>query len=296
MRYRVAVATALFTLAHVGPAAADVADDVGARPTAVTAVAERPATDANPPDKVQPAVAEPLGLHVDLGYASAYNFRGLNFYGGGKQLAQHGMLAPSASWAFGKTGLSLAYFSAYPIHGDNMSELMKNGTGGEQDLTLAYTRSFTDALSASAWASIYVFPFATEAKAGTAAPVYLDPGVSATYATVVDLTFAASFLAGLQTAIAAYRYAYFRPSVGKKFEVSERVAVETGVGVGFKLFAVSNAPPGNRVDVGADVRVPIKIGKGYVAPGVHYAWTDVDGEPSSAGHMVFGSLNTGLDL
>lgn len=292
MQHRVALSAALSTLA-LAPLAR--AEEPLFRPIAVIAIAELSATDGRA-DKPAAPPREPLGLRIDLGYASAYNYRGLNYFGGGNQLAQRGMLAPSVSWTIGKTGLSLAYLSAYPIHGPNPGELMKSGYGGEQDLTLTYSRSFTGSLSASAWIAGSAYPFASPAVAGTRVPVYLDPGASITYSTFVDLSLSASFMVGLQTAIEAYRYAYLRPTVARKLTINDRVAVETAAGAGLKLFVVSAAPPGNRVDLSADVRVPIKIGSGYVAPGIHYAWSDVGDRPATTGHMVFGSFNTGIDL
>ena len=239
-----------------------------------------------------PPAATPVGLNFDLGWASAYNFRGLNLYGGGKQLDQHGVMTPSARYVFGESGFAIQYISAYPTNGGNQKQLYSAGYAGEQDLVVSYTRQASKAASVTGSMIAYVYPFATRDAAGTAAPVYLEPGVAVTYSTFADLSFSASYFAGVQEVLGPSRYFYLRPSVQKKVVVSTRATLQGDLGVGYKV-PTQDAPTDNRVDVAADLKALIPVGSGYLAPGVNYGWSNFDGQ---SGHMVFASVNAGLDL
>lgn len=240
----------------------------------------------------KPPVAAPIGLNLDLGWASAYNFRGWNLYGGGNQLAQHGVMTPSARYVIGESGFAIQYISAYPTNGGNGRQLFDAGYAGEQDFVVSYTKAPSKQVSVTGSLNAFVYPFARKPVAGTAAPTYLEPGAAVSYSSAVDLTFAASYFAGVQEVLAPYRYFYLRPAVQKKVVVSTRATLQGDLGIGYKI-PTQEKSKDNRVDVGADLKALIAVGSTYFAPGVNYAWSNFAG---MSGHMVFASLNAGLDL
>jgi hypothetical protein len=261
-----------------------------------------PAVAPAPPPKDAPEAEKPgaskrVGVDLDLGVASLYAFRGLNLFKHAGQNEANALFAPAITWAIGETGVSLAYVGAYQWTGSNRSALVEAGIGHEQDLIVAYSRSFSEKLSGNAPLTYYAYPFAKKSVAGTSLPSYLEPGVSATYAGAVDVGLALSFFAGLQDVLAAARYAYVRPTVGKTIAVTGGIDVSLLGGVGLKLYPAAGPTNDNMVDLAMDLKVRLKVGdRAYVAPALHYGWTNLAGLGVADEQMVWGSLNTGLSL
>ncbi len=266
--------------------------DLDPAPASSPAASQR---DAPEPEK--PAPSKKVGVVLDLGVASLYAFRGLNLFKHAGQNEANALFAPAITWAIGETGMSLGYVGAYQWTGSNRSALVEAGIGHEQDLIVGYTRALSARVSGNASLTYYAYPFAKKSVAGTALPSYLEPGVSASYAGDVDVGLALSFFAGVQEALAASRYAYVRPSVGKTISVTSAVDVALLGGLGVKLYPAARPTNDNMVDLALDLQVRFKAGdRAYVAPAVHYGWTNLAGLGVADEQMVWGSLNTGLSL
>ncbi len=82
--------------------------------------------------------AEEIGLNLDVGFATAYVFRGWNMFQKDSQMDPHMLLAPGASWAIGDSGVTVSYWSAYQLTGTNMSANTDGALNDEQDLILTY--------------------------------------------------------------------------------------------------------------------------------------------------------------
>ncbi|HUT76835.1 MAG TPA: TorF family putative porin [Polyangia bacterium] len=286
-------------------------------------LAAAPAGAAGEPDGEAPdeATEEEIdsgrGLNFDLGFATAYVFRGVNVFSDGDQLDPHMLLAPGIRWSIFDTGLWLGYWGAFQLNGDNLSDNIDAGVGIEQDLLLGWDRDLGEAATVSLFLYWYFYPAADKATAGAKVPSYMDPGMALTVRPGVDLAVGISYFAAVQDALSDYRYLYLNPSIGKDFELNERVGLEAKLGYGVKLYHRDSALRDNRHDVQLTVAVPIDIGSGwYLTPGLGAAWTDLAGEPpvvpqqqvvpdpatvrgrpgSRNGYVVWGGLNVGVEL
>ncbi len=243
---------------------------------------------AEPAEASEPE-REPLGLTVDLGVGSAYGYRGLNLAAETSQHDQRLVLQPSVSYAVLETGLTLTYFSSYQATGERAAQV-DAGMSDEQDLIAAFEREIAGGLSLGASLGAFVYPMADELAVGTAVPVYLEPGLAATWSTVVDLSLSASLLLGVQDALRHSRYAYVNPKIGKTLEITEAVSLSASAGYGVK----AQAQPDNMHDVLVEVGATLSPSElFYVMPSVHWAWTNLAEESFVQEQFAWVSTNVG---
>lgn len=247
--------------------------------------------------------AAAIGLNLDLGVASAYNWRGVNAFGA-RQGDPNAFVAPGLTWT-AAPGFTLGYWGAYQVVGDNASSKVDTGVGAEQDLILGYAVPVAAGTTVSLGFVAYLYPLADKQVAGVANPTYLEPSAAVAWSGPVDVGLKASYYAGVQRQLDAYRYVYLNPTVGKTFALSSRVGLGLSLGMGYKALAddYAAASNGNRIDVAASVAAPISVGdRFYVKPAINAAWTDLDRTPSGLAAkfddraFVFGSLNLGANL
>lgn len=255
---------------------------------------------------------ESVGVNLELGYASAYVFRGLNLFQERLQLDQNMLLAPGASWNVAHTGLTLGYWSGYQITGKNISDNVRAGVSVEQDLYASYELTLPLDMALGFSFQGYFYPAADPDVAGASVPTYLEPAIAFSYSTVVELGLSVSYLAGVQSAdpIADYRYLYLNPTVSKSLEVTPEAGLELQVGYGFKYFNTGNAGRDNIHDLLLSAALPIHPGGGiaYLTPGIAAAWTNIEdvvdaesGEVVQAksfgdGFALWASVALGVDL
>ncbi len=296
-------------------------------PPAEPAPAETAAEPA-PAESTPAAVEEEkksAGVNVDVGLATIYNFRGANVFKESKMMDQNALFAPSVTWSIFDTGLSLGYWGAFQLSGDNKRFNVDYGLGHEQDLILGYSKGFADDLVSLDLAFTYYFyPFAQEDIAGCANPSIIEPMVGVSIATAVDIGFHVSYFHAIQKEIDLLRHAYFNFSLGKSFTFNDIFGMDLGMGLGIKAW-IKNSDgeklPDNRVDLHFDWSVPIHLTEQlYVAPALHFSWTDlkyvsvasgVDDDPGTADvdesmmdiparagdeYMIYASLNVGADF
>jgi hypothetical protein len=238
-----------------------------------------------------------IGLNLDLGFASAYVFRGINVFQKDSQLDQHMLLAPGVTWAIFDTGLSIGYWGAYQISGGAISDRIDAGLGAEQDAILGYSLGLPHDLALSFGVTGYLYPWADETEAGTECPFYLEPGAGIAWAGPIDLSLKASYMLGLQGEIRDFSYLYVNPRIGKTFAFGARVKLSVGLGYGFKRWQEGNDGAGNVHDVAVDVALPIDIASGlYVTPSVHAGWTNLVDRELEDELFVYGALNVGVNL
>jgi hypothetical protein len=260
----------------------------------------------------QPTGDESAGVNIELQFATAYVFRGQNVFQSSSQHDPYFLLAPGISWAVADSGVTIGYWSAYQVNGNNIKDNIDAALGVEQDLYVSYDLELPYDLALALSFMGYLYPAADPDVAGATMPTYLEPGVSFTYSPGIDLGIAVSYLAGVQEAesIADYRYLYLNPSVGKTFELSDEIGLELRAGYGFKYFNSGNEGRDNIHDVLVSAALPVNPGGGiaYATPGLAAAWTNIedvfdeetgelDEEKSFGdGFVVWASLALGVDL
>jgi uncharacterized protein (TIGR02001 family) len=258
------------------------------------------AAAAEPVPASEPEPEKSVALDVGVGISSAYVWRGYNLFQDTKQMDQNAMVSPSLTLSFPATGLSIGYWGAYQLNGENKSMLVDAGVGAEQDLILGYELSISDQLTAAFGLTYYFYPMADENVAGTSMPSYIEPAAGLTYSTVADLGLAVAYFHGLQEETKGTRHVYISPSVAKSFEVGTSVAVEPSLSFGYKIFNES-AIEDNVYDVLLSVGVPIAAADSLaVTPSVNAAWTNLTDVPGLNGeekrgfgdeYVVWGGLN-----
>jgi hypothetical protein len=261
-----------------------------------------------PPAADVPASSEPpaaaaeskaVGLNVDAGVAGLYAFRGLNVFKAGSQLDQNALFAPSITYnpTF-LDGLTVGYWGAYQLTGDNASQLVKAGIGNEQDLTASYGRYVVkEKVQARAGITNYVYPFAERAVAGAKTPYFFEPWAQATYEGPVTASLLGTYFYGTQDAMRPLSYVYVHPAVEKTFTVNKTIGFVPGAGLGYKAFTHNPALSDNRWEITGDVKLPIVSSlSSYVTPGAHYAWSNFAPGVVGSAHAVWLSMNVGLNL
>jgi len=241
--------------------------------------------------------ATPVGISLDGGLASAYLFRGLNVFGD-KQKDQHGVFSPTVAWTHAGSGLSLTYWGAFQLNGDNLDAKTDVGAGLEQDFILGWSRAFLDGkLTLKAALTAYVFPFADEELAGANAPLYLEPSVTPVYTTFADLSLQVAYFHAVQDELSDYRYLYVRPYIAKSFKLSDKVTQTVGAGYGYKLFGDRDKMTENVQDLAIDLETTIAVTPSiYVKPALRGGWTNLTGKSFGDEVVVLFSVNVGTSF
>jgi len=250
------------------------------------------------PDRIgeEPAgadVREPIGLSVDLGVASAYAFRGLNLLQAGSQHDQRFVLQPWVAYAVPDSGLTVGYFGSYQVSGDNRQALVDAGVGDEQDLMVTYSKEVHELVTIGTGVAAYLYPFASEKVAGSAAPLYLEPSVAVALSYEVDISLTTSLMAGMQDALRPSTYVYVSPRVSKTLAIVDGISVTGSLGYGGKL----QQSPENVHDVSLDVGALFEPAEFfYIKPAVHWAWTNLEAAAFVDEQFGWVSTNVGTNL
>ena len=212
-------------------------------------------------------------LNIDVEAASAYVWRGINMFGV-NQNTQAFSVFPSLTATFGE--FSLGYWGAFQLSGDNKSELVDSGVGGQNNFILKYSGWLDDSLAYSASLTYWIYPFADEEVAGTATPMYMEPGFGISYLAGADLGLYVGYYRGLQAVTEPASFLYINPSIGKTFPLSSDLGVALGLSAGYKVF--TNDPPvEDRVfDLGLNVSMAIPFSDSYITPQLHAAYVTRD--------------------
>lgn len=252
-------------------------------------------TDGAAPEAPAPSSTT---INVDVETASAYVWRGLNLFGE-EHSTQNWSLFPSVTALLGP--VTVGYWGAFQLTGDNKSAIVDGGVGAEQDLILAYGGSISDELAYSARLTYYVYPFADEAVAGTSVPMYLEPGASLTYVTAADLGLYVGYYRGLQDATKDYSFVYINPSIGKNLPMTETATLGLSLAAGYKIHTgdyLGSSEENDQLDLQANVGASLPFSDVYVTPQVHAAFVthnDADfGDEFIAWAGVHVGYNVGL--
>jgi len=261
----------------LGASLASAADTEAPEPTEPAAPTPAPGDTGAAEAATKSEAAPSSFINLDVEAASAYVWRGINLYGV-DQNTQNFAVFPSLTATFG--GLSIGYFGGFQLTGDNKEAKVDQGTGAEQDLILKFSGSFSDKLSYSAGLVWWLYPFADPDVTGTDLPMYLEPGVSATYGTgPVDLGLYVGYYRALQDVNAAASFVYINPSLAKTLPLSADVSLAMSLSAGFKAYTdLESGQDGDRpFDLTLNVGATLPFADMYVTPQLHAAYaTRVD--------------------
>ncbi|MBM4319724.1 MAG: hypothetical protein FJ125_07140 [Deltaproteobacteria bacterium] len=286
-----ALSSTVFALL-LAPAGAAVAEE-GSADAADTAGAPAP-TGAE--GKAEEAEEGGLGLNIDLGFATAYLWRGANLFMTEAQGDQNMMLAPGVTYTLGESGLWVGWWSAWQVSGSGIQEYIDAGTGAEQDLMVGYSHELSDSLGLAAGLTWYFYPLAEKEAAGTSTPSYLEPNVGLRWAGPLELGLTVAYYHGLQEELSAYRHLYLNPSAGRSFALGERVELQTNLGFGYKVFNEGEVED-NIYDVLLKVALPISLPADlYATPSLLLAWTNLGGSDFADELSYALGINVGADL
>jgi len=247
------------------------------------------------------------GINVDLGFATIYNFRGLNTFADSSQMDQNGAFFPSVTWSILDTGVYLGYWGAYQLSGHNIAANVRDALGHEQDLYVGYEKSFgkDEMFTFTGQLTYFFYPFATwyEEPMGNQGkkignPSLIEPLVGLSVATGVDLGLNFSWFQGLDDSTKGLSHLYIRPTIAKSISLGDRFGLDMGFGAGFKVFLDSDTDKSNNaVDLSFDFALPIALeGSLYATPAVSLVWTNLNDLNAGDEYMVYGSLNIGADF
>jgi hypothetical protein len=237
------------------------------------------------------------GVNIDLGFSTLYIFRGLNLFQGGSNRDPHLALMPSGTWSVFDTGLSITLFGAYQLNG-NVQENIDVGLGAEQDLIISYTHALPADLTITGTFVWYLYPFADEEQAGGTLPSYLEPIVDLVWGGPVDAGLQLAYNAGVQEALADFRYLYIAPKVARSFEFAGGDgSVDLAFSVGFKLFTQGELTRDNSYDMLLSAAVAVPVGNsGYLKPSFNLGWTNLADLGVDEEIIFWFGLSAGYDL
>ncbi len=214
-------------------------------------------------------------LNIDVEGASAYVWRGINVFGV-NQNTQAFSVFPSLTLTSG--ALSLGYWGAFQLSGDNKSALVDSGVGGQNNFILKYSGWGDDDLAYSAMLTYWIYPFADEEVAGTATPMYIEPGAGLSYLAGADLGLYVGYYRGLQSVTERASFLYINPSIGKTVPLSSDVGLALGLSGGYKVFTNDPLTEDRALDLALNVSVAIPFDDTYVTPQLHAAYATRDDE------------------
>jgi hypothetical protein len=237
-------------------------------------------------------------LNIDVEGASAYVWRGINMFGVNQNTQVFSVL-PSVTATFG--ALSLGYWGAFQLSGDNKSALVDSGVGGQNNLILKYSGWGDDDLAYSAMLTYWFYPFADEEVAGTATPMYIEPGAGISYLAGADLGLYVGYYRGLQTVTEAASFLYINPSIGKTLPLSADLGLALSMSAGYKVFTNDPQTEDRAFDLGLNVSVAIPFSDTYVTPQLHaaYATRDEAAVPDaefSDSFIAWAGVHVGYDI
>jgi hypothetical protein len=214
-------------------------------------------------------------LNIDVEGASAYVWRGVNVFGENQNTQVFSVL-PSVTATFG--AVSLGYWGAFQLSGDNKSALVDSGVGAQNNLVLKYSGWLDEDLAYSAALTYWIYPFADEEVAGTATPMYIEPGAGISYMIGADLGLYVGYYRGLQDVTEPASFLYINPSIGKSFPLSPDLGLALGLSAGYKAF--TNDPPtkDRAFDLGLNVSLAVALDDVYITPQLHAAYVTRDDE------------------
>jgi len=212
-------------------------------------------------------------LNIDVEAASAYVWRGINMFGV-NQNTQAFSVFPSLTLTSG--ALSLGYWGAYQLSGDNKSELVDSGVGGQNNFILKYSGSGDNGLAYAAMLTYWIYPFADAEVAGTDTPMYIEPGAGISYLAGADLGLYVGYYRGLQTVTEPASFLYINPSIGKTFPINSDLGLALSLSGGYKVF--TNDPPAEdrALDLALNVSMAIPFDDTYITPQLHAAYATRD--------------------
>lgn len=261
-----------------GTPAADPAGPVPA-PAPVAAPAAVPADTGATEVAPASAAAPSTVVNLDVEGASAYVWRGMNLFGE-NQDTQAFSVFPSLTATFG--GLSLGYWGAFQLSGDNKSDKVDSGYGAETDLIAKYSATLAENLTAYGMLTYWIYLAADDksptAPAPEATPMFLEPGVGLTYSTAADLGLYLGYYRGLQDGTKPSSFVYINPSVGKTLPISGDIALALSLSGGYKVYTnvAEGGPKDYALDLTANVGATIPFSDMYITPGIHAAFVTRD--------------------
>lgn len=252
-----------------GTPAALPAGPVPAPEPAPTAPPTDTGTETSRRDRGRPSTL----LNIDVEGASAYVWRGINMFGE-NQNTQAFSVFPSMTLTSG--ALSLGYWGAFQLSGDNKSALVDSGVGAQNNFILKYSGWGDGGLAYSAMLTYWVYPFADEDVAGTSTPMYIEPGAGISYLAGADLGLYVGYYRGLQAVTEPASFLYINPSIGRTFPLDDDLGLAVSLSGGYKIFTEDPPVEDRALDLALNLSVAIPFDNTYVTPQLHAAYATRD--------------------
>lgn len=228
-----------------------------------------------------------VSLNLDLEASSAYVWRGGTVFGA-NQGDQDLAVFPSISATF--SGVTVGYWGAYQVTGENTEENVDNALGAEQDLFVGWDGAIGDDVSYSVYATYYFYPFADTDELSH----FIEPALGFGYSTAVDLGLGVSYFRGIDDASdEALSHVYINPGIGREISLTDDLALALDAGFGYKVWTNDIEQGNGDIDVGLNASVAIPLGNMYIVPAVHGAWSNFD---EGTQVNVWGGVNFGYDV
>ena len=252
--------------------------------------------DANEAASAEAKVKRPppdVGVSATLGVASAYVFRGANYFNS-TQNAPAALVAPAIEAGIGD--VTIGWWSGYQATGSDRDAFVRGGNGHEQDLYVGWGTELAERVAVSGQLTGYWYPFSVAEEAGADAALWIEPSVAVDVDAGVTLSGSAAWYQGAQAGIAQRSYAYMTAGLAHSVPILHRTSMDLGAVAGFKAPKDAAQWPYNTVDVTLSWGVGWEGESFSLTPAGHLTWTNLkDVDPGSETLLWFG-LDTSVKL
>jgi hypothetical protein len=250
---------------------------------------------ASQPVEVAKARREPpeVGLTASLGVASAYVFRGLNYFHA-DQSRTAAIVAPSLEATIGQ--VTAGWWSGYQATGPDRDVFVRIGNGHEQDAYVGWGTDLTDQIAFSTQLTGYWYPFSVEEDAGANAALWLEPSVALDVDLGVVISGSAAWYQGVQEGISPRSYGYFTGGVGHSVPLWSKTSMDLGAVGGLKTPQDPSLWPSNTVDMTLSWGASWEGENVTVSPAGHLTWTNLEATEAGSETLLWFGLDTTVGL
>lgn len=214
---------------------------------------------------------------LEMNFATAYVWRGLNLLGQGNQRYSPGVFLPGVSttkgiWTIGYSGL-------YQLGGKNLASNMDAAAGAETDLYVEVEKTLKGDLAWTASFTTYFFPASKTAESGADRSLYAEPSLGITWDRYFSPFFKVHWFHGVQSALADYDYVYFNVGGSRDVKLAQKLTLKLAGEGGWKWFVGDDTVEDNAWDVQLGVSVEFAFSDELtLTAGAGAAWSNFAGQ------------------
>lgn len=233
-----------------------------------------------------------MGLAIDVSFASMYYFRGMNVFSEDEASDQNGFVGTTVTLDLSDTGLSISYWSAIQLIGDNRKNLIDDGAGAEQGVSLNLERDLAEGLTLSSYAFVYFYPLA-EQQSGP----FLDFSITLSQESLLTVSVQTAVFTTLSKYDQDQKYLYAAVALEKSAELAEGLEAGFSAALGYKIYMGLDSTTDNVHDVRVALTAGYEVSSFFsVGVSLNWAWSDLEERGIEDEQMFWAEVTLSLSL